>query len=225
MGSSAIPGVETFGLDVATVTLIPKYGPKRDPEAHRRILDATRSLLAESGPGGASMDDIAAAAQVGKQTIYRWWPSRSALVADALEEVFETESSFDRSDDPVADLVAQITDVARLMRSPMGALLRELVAEAQRDDAAADLFRTRFFDHRRRMATAAVQRARRAGLIATDLDDEDVVDLLYAPLWLRLLMGHAPLTADAVVRLANATLRALAPAPAFPTTPPADRDR
>ncbi|MEO1062281.1 MAG: TetR-like C-terminal domain-containing protein [Actinomycetota bacterium] len=179
-----------------------RYGPHRDPEARRRILDATRDIVASEGPGGASIGAIAAAAGSGRQTIYRWWPSRTALVAEALEEVFERESSFPVTDDPADDLRVQMRSTAKLMRSPAGAMLRELLSEAQRDDEAAELFRERFFDRRREHARDAVERGMSAGVFRADVDVITAIDLLYAPLWLRLLAGHAPLTPAAVDRIA-----------------------
>lgn len=158
--------------------------------------------MASEGPGGASIGAIAAAAGSGRQTIYRWWPSRTALVAEALEEVFERESSFPVTDDPADDLRVQMRSTAKLMRSPAGAMLRELLSEAQRDDEAAELFRERFFDRRREHARDAVERGMSAGVFRADVDVITAIDLLYAPLWLRLLAGHAPLTPAAVDRIA-----------------------
>ena len=183
-----------------------KYGPNRDPEARDRILEATRRIIADEGPGGASVSAIARAAGAGKQTIYRWWPTRTALVAEALEEIFEQESAFPSTDDPLADLRAQMTSAARLMRSPAGAMIRELIADAQTDPDALALFRDRFFDVRRRYARDAIERGVASGRFRADADVVAVIDALYAPLWLRLLTGHAPLTPRAVSTIAETVL-------------------
>ncbi len=185
---------------------IGNYGPHRDPEVRERILAATREQIAAEGPGGATVAAIARAAGAGKQTIYRWWPTRAALVADALEEIFERDSAFPVTDDPVDDLRTQMVTTARLMRSPAGAMLRELLADAQGDAELLELFRRRFLDRRRKHARDAVRRGIAAGVLRSDLDATTVIDLLYAPLWLRLLAGHAPLTPRAVHRVLDAAL-------------------
>ena len=61
-------------------------GRPRSPRAHQAILAATCDLLLETGYDGLSIEGVAARAGVGKQTVYRWWPSKSALVAEAVLE-------------------------------------------------------------------------------------------------------------------------------------------
>lgn len=172
---------------------MPKTGPKRDMDAERRILDAARDLICERGPNRVSINDIAAAAGVGKQTIYRWWPSKSAVVVDALERMFEAESPFPDTGSALGDVRAQVRRVAATFASPTGSIIRELVAEAQGDPAVAEEFRRRFFAERRARAAAVVRAGIERGELRADLDVETAVDLLYAPLWLRLLVGHQPL--------------------------------
>ena len=56
-------------------------GRTRDEDARQRVLDAAFELVATGTPGGVSINDIAASAEVAKQTIYRWWPSRTAVIS------------------------------------------------------------------------------------------------------------------------------------------------
>ncbi|WP_341578035.1 TetR/AcrR family transcriptional regulator [Microbacterium schleiferi] len=63
-------------------------GPPRSEEARLAILRATARLFLERGFGNLSIEGVAAEAGVGKQTIYRWWPGKSDLVAEALIEGF-----------------------------------------------------------------------------------------------------------------------------------------
>jgi AcrR family transcriptional regulator len=109
--------------------MAPSRGRPRDPDARRAILDAAYELVRERGFAAVTTADIAACAGAGKQTLYRWWPTKSALVLDAL-----------------ADWIAQHEDAARrtlsaflvqLCRSATEAapILRALLAEAQHDAA------------------------------------------------------------------------------------------
>src|SRR4029453_15036118 len=83
------------------------------------------------------IDDIAAAAGVGKQTIYRWWPSKQAVVVDALLHRSPRETPFKDSGDARRDLRNHLRGVVRLFSSPTGAIIREVVAEARADEQVA----------------------------------------------------------------------------------------
>lgn len=65
---------------------LPRSGPVRSEAARQAVLHATSELLSEVGYDRLTIEGIAARAGVAKQTIYRWWPSRSAVVAEALVE-------------------------------------------------------------------------------------------------------------------------------------------
>ena len=64
----------------------PPIPARRSERAHRAILDATGELIADQGLASTSIDQIAARAGVGKQTIYRWWPNKAALVLTYAKE-------------------------------------------------------------------------------------------------------------------------------------------
>jgi AcrR family transcriptional regulator len=172
----------------------------RDETARRRVLDSARELVSEFGPHRVTVDEIASTAGVGKQTIYRWWPSKSAVIMDALIELTDP----DESALPAATYEAvrlQMRRVARMFASRNGELIRELLADAQGDPALAKDFRDRFFRHRRERGAAPIVEGIANGELRADLDVEDALDVLYSPLWLRLLVGHRPTNQAAVDRL------------------------
>ncbi|WP_193045218.1 TetR/AcrR family transcriptional regulator [Mycolicibacterium baixiangningiae] len=117
--------------------------PRRRSEKSRvAIIAATRELLLERGFDGLSIEAVAARAGVGKQTIYRWWPSRPALVADVLlEDAHEILVPVRHSADVVADVVAWIGKLAATLTTERGnAMLRILtVASLEHEDTAARL--------------------------------------------------------------------------------------
>ena len=168
----------------------------RDEDAARRILDATRTLIAERGPAAATISEIASAAGVGRQTIYRWWPTRSALVIDALIEMTDAEMPFEATGNTVKDLRRQMRSMVQAFGGPAGALIKELLGAAQSDPHIAEVFRTRFFDHRRDQARAFLAAASEAEEypFTGTRDTDALIYGLYAPLWLALLIGHEPLT-------------------------------
>lgn len=188
---------------------MPVNGPKRDPQARQAILDATRELICRRGPNKVSINEIAAVAGVGKQTIYRWWRTKSAVVVDALEQIFEDESPFPDTGSTRDDICTQMRSVAATFSSPTGAIIRELVAESQGDPVIAEAFRERFFDERRRRAAAAINAGIERGELRDDLDVDIAIDLLYAPLWLRMLIGHQPLSRRSVDQILDQVWPAL----------------
>ncbi len=103
--------------------------PRRRSEKSRTaIVTATRELLLERGFDGLTIEAVAARAGVGKQTIYRWWPSRPALVADVmLEDADKILASVDHTDDLAADLVGWVRKLAATLTTERGsAMLRTL---------------------------------------------------------------------------------------------------
>jgi AcrR family transcriptional regulator len=184
---------------------------RRSERARTAILRAALELCRELGYPKATMEGIAKRAGVGKQTIYRWWPSKAAVVQEALNEQAGTATDFPYTGDVIADLRSQMRNVARLFTSdefsPYG---RGLIAAAQTDDALAEsvletMIRPRFNACRKRL-----ELARDDGQLRADVDLDDVVELLYAPLYYRLLLRTRPVTqqqVDDVLELAFAGLR------------------
>jgi AcrR family transcriptional regulator len=172
----------------------------RDEAAQRRVLRSARDLVCRLGPRAVTVDQIAAEAGVGKQTIYRWWPSKSAVILDALSELTDPVPA-ELPDSTYDALQLQMRRVARMFASRNGELIRELVADAQGDPALAEDFRRRFFAHRRARGAATLEKGMSSGELRPDLNVEDALDVLYAPLWLRLLIGHLPTTQAAADRL------------------------
>lgn len=115
---------------------------RRSEKSRVAIIEATRALLLDRGFDGLSIEAVAARAGVGKQTIYRWWPSRPALVADVLlEDADKILATMPRTDDVTADLVSWAGRLAAALTTQRGnAMLRILTAASlEHEDTAARL--------------------------------------------------------------------------------------
>jgi len=122
----------------------PRASPprRRSEKSRTAIVTATRELLLERGFDGLTIEAVAARAGVGKQTIYRWWPSRPALVADVmLEDADKILASVDHTDDVSADLVRWVGKLVASLTTARGlAMLRILtVACMEHEDTAIKL--------------------------------------------------------------------------------------
>ena len=179
-------------------------GRKRDEEAQQRVLDAAFELVGSRDPKSVSINEIAEAADVAKQTIYRWWPSRTAVVLDALVDGTMRSTPFRETDDVRADFENHLRSVIRLFNSPTGRLIRELLADAQSDESIATEFRDRFWAPRRALSRARLRNGIERGQIRADIDEEIVLDAVYGPLWMRLMIGHLPTTARDATRITDA---------------------
>lgn len=192
-----------------------KPNPARRSERSRRaVLDAARDLVSELGYAKVSIEAIAARAGVGKQTIYRWWPSKGAVIFDSFLELSEGEEGVRLPDtgDLEADLktvmratVAEFADPA--FEAPIRALNLEIIG----DPALAALYREKLADPVDEGKKVRLRSAQRAGQLADDADLDLVLEVLYAPLYQRWLHRSGPLTPEYADALVETTLRAFAP--------------
>ena len=172
-------------------------GRPRDPGRDDVILAATLELLAEEGFAEMSIEGVAQRAGVGKPTVYRRWPSKTALVIDALER---HASTVDLPDGATTRerLTALMTGLARSMRTgPAGRIMAGMVAEIQRDPELAEVFRDAFIARRRRLVFAVLREGVERGELRPDLDIELAADQLAGPCVMRRLVTGGSL-GDAV---------------------------
>jgi len=166
---------------------------RRSERAHAAIYRAALAGLDAEGYGRLSIESIAARAGAGKATIYRWWPSKAALILDAYVHTHARQVAV-----PVgpfeAALARFLADTCRRLRTTSdGPAMAALMAEAQRDAAFGAMFRRRWIAARRGVLGQLLQRGVREGRLRRGLDLEVVLDMLYGPIWYRLLNRHAPL--------------------------------
>ena len=181
----------------------PATGRRRNAVSHDAILDATYVMLEEIGFDKLSLEGVATRAGVGKATIYRWWPNKSALVMEALLRALEPMPPIGDSGSARQDIEDHMTRLAQLLRGKGGRVVREMIALAQFDDDTMRIFNDSYLEPRRSALVAALRRGAQRGEFREDLDLNLVFDLLYAPLLQRLLTGSA----DIEERQNNAQLK------------------
>lgn len=140
-----------------------------------------------------SIERIAREAGVSKTTIYRWWPSKVAIVIETFVDNHVAHTPV-RDDLPAIDALREHhASVADIYAGTEGRLIAQLIAECQYDPAAMADFKKGFYDERLSTAMALVERAMTEGVVRADLDPHNVAELLYAPLYFRLLFADGSL--------------------------------
>jgi AcrR family transcriptional regulator len=185
-------------------------GRPRDPRIDLLVLQTAAKLVLTHGLRAVSIDSIAAAAGVGRMTIYRRWPNKAAIVMDAFVAMVDPTTLFAPAANYLESIRLQMRTMTQALRGKDGALLRILLAEAQHCPDVAEALKERWTMPRRRMAIAYFQQGIREGWLRPDVDPNTMIDLLYAPLYYRLQMGTGPLTdayADQVFEQAMRGLR------------------
>jgi AcrR family transcriptional regulator len=187
-------------MTVLSPAKVPRRAGRPRSEATRRsILDATIILLDTESVQTLTIEAIAREAGVGKATIYRWWDSKALLVIDAFIEhhIVMTPMPHDR---PPADALAEhFAALVHEYAGWSGRIVAQIIAEGQSDPNVLRELRERFHYGRRAVVREVLEEWHRTAGIPTPANIELLSDLIYAPIYMRLLVGHAPLD-DTFVR-------------------------
>lgn len=183
-------------------------GRPRDEVARARILEAALELVEDLGFANTTTDAIAERACASKSTIYRWWPSKAAVLMEALREAVAQELPFPDTGDLREDIRLQLRNFVKLLTGRHGRVFKAFVAAAQNDPEIAKTFRAVWMRPRREAAKAAFERHRGREL-DQEVDLEFVMDVLYGPIYFRLLAGHRPLTEKLADRLTDVVLEGI----------------
>jgi AcrR family transcriptional regulator len=187
---------------------------RRSETARRAILTAAFELVGEVGYAKLSIEGIAQAAGVGKQTIYRWWPSKGSLLFDAfLALAGEGEAAaLPDTGDLAADLKLVLRATIDELNDPRFDLpMRALHTEIVHDPALAADYRTRLDEPIRELKKERLRAAQRAGQLVADVDLEVAVDMLFGPVTNRWLHRTGPLTHEYADQVVDTALRGLEP--------------
>ena len=189
---------------------VTERGRRRSERSHAAIVTATQELLAEGGYRELTIEAVARGAGVGKQTIYRWWPSRAALVLEAYLAGSEAIPPPTVQDSVGEDVRALLVWLSTVLAQPIGGrVLAGLIADMLHDHDLANGFRREVVPARRSRILAALERGRDRGEIRPDSDLEVAVDALHGAVFYRLLLSGAPLDDAFARRVADQVLDGL----------------
>lgn len=176
-------------------------GRPRSEAARKLILQTTLQMLQHQTVQAISIEAIAKAAGVSKATIYRWWTSKASIVIDAFVEHHVVRTPIRRDLPPAEALREHYKLLVEQYSQWPGRIVAQILAEAQYDPEIGREFRERFHYGRRAVIYEIMKEWRQSGGLRPDIKVETLMDVLYAPVYLRLMIGHLPLDEQFAVEL------------------------
>ncbi|MEV0123550.1 TetR/AcrR family transcriptional regulator [Streptomyces sp. NPDC050703] len=198
---------------------------RRSERSRRAIYDAALALVHETGYAKLTIEAIAARAGVGKQTIYRWWPSKGAVLLDAFLDLAD-QASAEASEKAGHEVVqTEITDsgdleadLKQVMRATVDefndprydAPYRALAAEGLLNPEVGAEFVEKLLEPQLQLFVRRVRRAQEAGHVLPDVDPRIALELWASPLAQRWMMRSGPLTHEYVDKIVEYALYGIA---------------
>lgn len=164
-------------------------GRPRSEQARRAILKTAAALVEEGGYPALTVEAVADGAGVARTTIYRWWPNRAVLAVDVLVDLAAAVAPPPTNADPLRAIRLELRKIAAAASGTAGALLLALLGEAQYDADVRTALHQRVTQPRREASMRAIRAAQDGGELRDDIHPSVILDLLYGPIFYRLLMG------------------------------------
>ena len=190
-----------------------RVGPKRSEASTNAVLIAAYAELTEHGWRGFSVDRVAKNAKASKQTIYRWWKSAACLSVDAVLATLTAKTATLPATADVRDRIAAIIDPMLVaVRTGDGAhAWRGALLAAADDGDAGEIFRAWFSEHVKIPLRHILAEQALKGTVRRDWDIDLATELLFGPIWHRLIAMRGPVPEIYKSRLVDSLLRAIAP--------------
>jgi len=177
---------------------------RRSTRKHRDILAAAARLVDRNGYAAASIEGIASEAEVGKQTIYRWWPSKAALYVEVYSELVPRSALATGGARGEAGLALLLSRLFRLYReTPAGRILCGLLGAASSDESARRAIQQGLVLSRADIVERTVR-----DQLADPAESAAVNEIIVAVVWKRLISDPESLDGEFAERLAHIAVRA-----------------
>jgi AcrR family transcriptional regulator len=174
------------------------------------VFRAVRELCREHAYAEFDVADIVARAGVDEESVRERWPAKNLLVMEALLHVVAPHMRFPRTGDIRADLQQQLVATASLFADPtLGPHLAALLGEVHSDERLAAAFLSKVFGPNRSVSRARFELAKEEGQLRADADVDAAIDMVFGPLWFRLLLGTGPITPELAAAITDNALRGL----------------
>ncbi|MEU7379856.1 MULTISPECIES: TetR/AcrR family transcriptional regulator [unclassified Streptomyces] len=198
---------------------------RRSEKSRRAIYAAALALVAETGYPKTTIEAIAARAGVGKQTIYRWWPSKADVLMEAFLDLGEQaaarqeDAGADRQPHGIPDTGDLAADLKTVLRATVDALFdpafeapaRALAAEGLVNDQLGRQYVAKLLQPQLELYVHRLRSAQDTGAVRPDIDPRIALELFVSPLAQRWLQRTAPVSYEYTDTLVDYALHGLAP--------------
>jgi len=192
---------------VASVEAGPvRRGRPRSSETEQAILDSAYRIMASEGLAAASIDAVARDSGVSKMTIYKWWPSREALLIDAFLRQAASMLPLPDKGDALARLRKHASAYVAALNSDFGKVQLAVIAECIASTGSAAIFSERYLAIRREVAIGIIEAGQKDGSILAAEPAGDLYDRIYGTLFYQYVFGFRGLTRDYAEKLVNSVL-------------------
>ncbi|CAA9303749.1 MAG: hypothetical protein AVDCRST_MAG93-4778 [uncultured Chloroflexia bacterium] len=154
-----------------------------------------------------TMEAVAKKAGVGKPTLYKWWPTKTALVMAVLQERVANGLEPPTPGTAEAAIRSTVRGLIKAFNGFYGKVMAELIAEGQSEPAVLQELYDRHIGQRRAETVAAVERDKADGQFVADTDADVMIDTIFGAMYYRLLLRTAPLTEEFGERVVDQVLR------------------
>jgi AcrR family transcriptional regulator len=168
--------------------------PQQTAASHAAIMDAVYALLQEKSVRDLTMEEVAKRAKVGKPTLYKWWPTKAALVLAMLCERMAPNLEEPTALSAEESLRFRVRRLIDAFNGPFGKIVAGLIAEGQSEPAVLQEFFDRWVSPRRNATIADLQRGKDAGELRSEIEPELLNDAIFGAIYYRLLLRSGPLT-------------------------------
>ena len=181
---------------------------RRNARSHKAIVDATIKLLSSSGYVDFSIEKVASEAGVGKQTIYRWWPSRADLVLEVWRDRLMPPLAAYDDQIPLRDFLENslLSFGQRLSRADCRQAAICVLAEAHRDPKLYKRMEEAIYAPRIKLIVEACRQAQKKNLFPKHFDIDLLIDALYGAVWYKVLIRFQKVTRPYIKNLVAQTL-------------------
>ena len=188
---------------------------RRSARSQAAILHAAYELCQQQGYARLTIEGIAARAGVGKQTIYRWWPSKGAVLLDVFVDQITARLDAAPIGSPLDDLRRRVHVTAEVLAdTTIGPHIAGLIGDTQGDPLLARELHQRLVAPARAQHRELICAAQSQGELRADADPDLVADTLFAPLWFRLLVTRAELSPSFADDITDTVMTAWTPSQA-----------
>ncbi|MFB9264164.1 TetR/AcrR family transcriptional regulator [Bradyrhizobium erythrophlei] len=184
-----------------------RRGRPRSAATTAAILQSAYTLMATTGLAATTIDAIARHSNVSKMTIYKWWPSREALLIDAFLDQASRAVPLPVTGNPAAQIRRHAATYTEALLGEFGRVQLAVISECVSKTGSAEIFYERYLNLRRSRVLETIVNGQKDGSIGASGAPGDLYDAIYGSLFYRYVFGIKPLTPAYARNLVNLVLR------------------